>query len=175
MSSTTSPSPMDGGSQAEPQNEDQDAFSRYSNDILQMKALLHFTEDESADDDLDTVAKINNALRGVGLSGLTSNRDNVPKRRKGNSAVPIIDQQGSNRKTRLSWELHPSLVMYDMMEELEALESSHYIASDQGDDLKANGDEEHRLVFGQVQALFHVASVLVEEDGDEEAEKTAET
>ena len=122
---------MDGGSQAEPQNEDQDAFSRYSNDILRMKALLNISEDESADDDLDTVAKINKALRGAGLSGLLTNRDNVPKRRKGNSTVPIIDQQqGSDRKTRLSWELHPSLFMHDMMEELEALENSHYIASD---------------------------------------------
>ncbi len=141
-----------------------------------MKALLLFSEDESADDDLDTVAKINKALRGVGLSGLMTNRDNVPKRRKGNSTIPIIDQQqGSDRKTRLSWELHPSLLMHDMMEELEALENSHYIASDQGDGLKANGDEEHRLGLGQVQALFDVASVLVEEDEEAEAEKTAET
>ena len=69
MSSTTSPSPMDGGSQAEPQNEDQDAFSRYSNDVHRMKALLNFSEDESVDD-LDA---INDALRGVGLSGLTRN------------------------------------------------------------------------------------------------------
>ena len=43
--------------------------------------------------------------------------------------------------------------------------------------LKANGDEDHLLGLGQVQALFDVASVLVEEDEDEEvaAEKTAET
>lgn len=51
-----------------------------------------------------------------------------------------------------------------------ALENSHYIASDQGDGLKANGDEEHRLGLAQVQALlFDVATVVVEED--EEAEK----
>ena len=65
--------------------------------------------------------------------------------------------------------------MHDMMEELEALENSHYIASDQGEGLKANGDEDHLHGLGQVQALFDVASVLVEEDEDEEAEKTAET
>ena len=127
---------------------------------------------------IQSPSQINKALRGAGLSGLLTNRDNVPKRRKGNSTVPIIDQQqGSDRKTRLSWELHPSLFMHDMMEELEALENSHYIASDQGGDgLKANGDEDHLLGLGQVQALFDVASVLVEEDEDEEAEKkTAET
>jgi hypothetical protein len=63
--------------------------------------------------------------------------------------------------------------MHDMMEEFEALENSHYTASDQGEGLKANGNEEHRL--GQVQALFDVATVLVEKDEDEEAEKAAET
>ena len=134
----------DGASHAEPQGEDQDAFSRYSNDVLRMKALLNFSEDENESDcddfDLDALAKINDTLRGVGLTGLTSNHNhtrtstNSPKRRKGNStlAMPIDDQQRSERKTRLSWELHPCLLMHDMMEELEALENSHYIASDQG-------------------------------------------
>jgi hypothetical protein len=56
----------DGTSQKEPKDEDQDAFSRYSNDVHRMKALLNFSEDESVDD-LDA---INDALRGVGLSGL---------------------------------------------------------------------------------------------------------
>ena len=85
----------DGASQTEPQaqdeDQDQDAFSRYSNDVLRMKALLNISEDESADDDLDALAKINETLRGVGLTGLTgtSNRTNTncPKRRKGNSAI----------------------------------------------------------------------------------------
>jgi hypothetical protein len=57
----------DGASQTEPQaqDEDQDAFSRYSNDVLRMKALLNISEDESADDDLDldALAKINETLR----------------------------------------------------------------------------------------------------------------
>ena len=141
----------DGASQAEPQGEDQDAFSRYSNDVLRMKALLNFSEAEDESDcddlDLDALAKINDTLRGVGLTGLTSNHNhtrtstNSPKRRKGNStlAMPIDDQhqQRRERKTRLSWELHPCLLMHDMMEELEALENSHYIASDQGEGLKA--------------------------------------
>ena len=175
----------DGASQTEPQaqGEDQDAFSRYSNDVVRMKALLNFSEDESADDDLDALAKINETLRGVGLTGLTgtSNRAsmNAPKRRKGNSAIamPIDQQQGSERKTRLSWELHPSLVMYDMMEELLALENSHYIASDQGEGLEAMsmlfGGEDPAGEDGppqlrQDQALVGVATI---EDEDEEDDK----
>ena len=44
----------DGASQTEPQDEDQDAFSRYySNDVLRMKALLNISEDASADADDD--------------------------------------------------------------------------------------------------------------------------
>jgi hypothetical protein len=171
----------DGASQAEPQGQDQDAFSRYSNDVLRMKALLllNVSEDESADDDLylGTLAKINETLRGVGLTGLTGNHTRSVKRRKGNSAVPVIDQQRSERKTRLSWELHPSLVMYDMMEELEALENSHYIASDQGEGLEAMS-----MLFGgqdpagedgppqlrQDQPLNGVATI---QDEDEEDDK----
>ena len=174
----------DGASQTEPQaqDEDQDAFSRYSNDVLRMKALLNISEDESADDDLDALAKINETLRGVGLTGLTgtSNRTNTncPKRRKGNSAIamPIDQQQGSKRKTRLSWELHPCLLLHDMMEELLALENNHYIASDQGEGLEAMS-----MLFGgedpagdgspqlrQDQALNVVATI---EDEDEKDDK----
>ena len=153
----------DGASQTEPKDEDQDAFSRYSNDVLRMNALLNFSEDESADDlDLDAIAKINDTLRGVGLSGLTMNHTNAPKRRKGNSAVAMpIDQERSERKTRLSWELHPHLLMYDMMEELEALENSHYIASDQGEDIEAMlfGGEDGAPGVRQIQALFGVAAI----------------
>lgn len=173
----------DGASQTEPQDEDQDAFSRYSNDVLRMKELLLFPE-ESADDDLDAVAKINEAFRGVGLSGplINTSRNRgatPPKRRKANSTKPVAvgGQQGSARKTRLSWELHPSLLLHDMMEELEALENSHYIASEQGEDLEAMS-----MLFGgqdpagedgppqlrQDQAVNGVATI---EDEDEEDDK----
>ncbi|KAK1741255.1 hypothetical protein QTG54_007733 [Skeletonema marinoi] len=65
----------------------QDAFSRYSNDLLRMKAILLFTEDEDqdqADEDLDSLATINRALSSVGLSNLHLNQGNadVSKRRK---------------------------------------------------------------------------------------------
>ena len=49
----------------------QDAFSRYSNDLLRMKAILLFTEDEDqADEDLDSLATINRALSSVSTHAL---------------------------------------------------------------------------------------------------------
>lgn len=105
-----------------PQDQD-DAFSRYSNDFLRMKSLLLLSEDldqeedDDDDDDLDALATINQARRSVGLSNLVHlNRD---KRRRGNDSRRI--QQGRNeRKTRLSWELHPDLILHDFILELEA-------------------------------------------------------
>ena len=123
-----------------PLQEDQDAFARYSNDVFRMKELLLFPE-ESADDDLDAVAKINEAFRDVGLSGplINASRNRgatPPKRRKGNSTKPVaIEQQGSVRKTRLSYEIHPDLLMHDAMREIEAVENSHYIEEEGGPSL----------------------------------------
>jgi hypothetical protein len=108
-----------------------DAFSRYSNNILRMKSLLLLSEqedDDDDDDDLDALATINQALRSVGLSDLAHlNRD---KRRRGNDSRRI--QQGNERKTRLSWELHPDLILHDFILELEALDNgTHRIVDDE--------------------------------------------
>ena len=106
-----------------------------------MKELLLFPE-ESADDDLDAVAKINEAFRDVGLSGplMNTSRNHgatPPKRRKADSTKPVaVDQhQGSIRKTRLSYEIHPNLLMHDAMREIEAVENSHYIEEEGGHSL----------------------------------------
>ena len=67
--------------------------------------------------------------------------------------------------------------MHDMMEELEALENNHYIASDQGEGLEAMsmlfGGEDRAGEDGppqlrQDQALVGVATI---EDEDEEDDK----
>jgi hypothetical protein len=117
-----------------PQDQD-DAFSRYSNDFLRMKSLLLLSEDLEDDDDdvddLDALATINQARRSVGLSNLVHlNRD---KRRRGNDSRRI--QQGANeRKTRLSWEVHPDLILHDFILELEALDiGAHRIFDDEED------------------------------------------
>jgi hypothetical protein len=49
------------------------------------------------------------------------NMADASKCRRGNHSRPI--QQGNVRKTRLSWELHPSLIFHDFMLELEALDN----------------------------------------------------
>jgi len=99
-----------------------------------MKSLLlldHEDNDDDDDDDLDALATINQARRSVGLSDLAHlNRD---KRRRGNDSRCI--QQGRNeRKTRLSWEVHPDLILHDFILELEALDNgAHRIFDDEED------------------------------------------
>jgi hypothetical protein len=120
------------------QHAQDDAFSRYSNDFLRMKSLLLLSEDledgDDDNDDLDALATINQARRSVGLSNLT--HLNQDKRRRGNDSRRI-QQGGNERKTRLSWELHPDLILHDFILELEALDSgTHRIFDDEEDALK---------------------------------------
>jgi hypothetical protein len=117
-----------------------DAFSRYSNDLLRFKSLLLLSKDQEEnddddDDDLDALATINRALsRMVSMSNLdrlnqgNGNVADASKRRRGNNSRPI--QQGNVRKTRLSWELHPCLIFHDFMLELEALDNGTQHVSD---------------------------------------------
>ena len=163
--------------ETQPLQQNQDAFARYSNDVFRMKELLLFPE-ESADDDLDAVSKINEAFRDVGLSGplMNTSRNHgatPPKRRKANSIKPVaVDQhQGSVRKTRLSYEIHPNLLMHDAMREIEAVENSHYI------------EEEGAPSLSDIESLFRPnanvrdqasVAVTVEDDDDEEEEEEEE-
>ena len=105
-----------------------------------MKAILLCDEDEDdagdqADDDLDSIATINRALSSVGLRNLHLNQGNgnedVSKRRRGNHSRPL--QQSNQRKTRLSWEAHPSLLLHEMMSELDDLDHDHYISNEDED------------------------------------------
>ena len=124
-----------------------DSFSRYSNDLLRIKAILLFDEDEDdardkEDDDLDSLATINRALSSVGLRNLHlgqgqgqvhGNEDeHVSKRRRGNHSRPL--QQSSQRKTRLSWEAHPSLLLHEMLSELDDLDHDHCVSDEDEDD-----------------------------------------
>ena len=119
----------------------QDAFSRYSNDLLRMKAILLFSEDEDADggdDDLDSLAVINRALSSMGISNIDLNQGqgqgnaDDSKRRRGNHSRPI--QQGNQRKTRLTWELHPSLLLHDVILALEAEDHEHSVSDEEEDE-----------------------------------------
>ena len=115
-----------------------DAFSRYSSDFVRMKSiLLNVDEDDGSehDDDLDALARINRALSSAGLSNVVNlNRD---KRRRGNNSASI--RQGPERKTRLTWELHPDLLLHDLIEEFEALDNGSMIV---GDETESSASEE---------------------------------
>ena len=129
-------------SQPQPNHQQDDAFSRYSNNFIRMKSLLLLSgeeEDDDEDDDLDALASINRALSSVGLSSLAHlNRD---KRRRGNNSACI--KQGHERKTRLSWELHPDLLLHDLIEELEALDDgTHRILDNEEDEGEGSSKKE---------------------------------
>ena len=100
-----------------------DAFSYYSSDLIRLKTLLLSDDDSSNDDDddLSAMTAVNNALRSAGLNTLSGNNNQVnddasSKRRRGNNSLPIEQQQQQQqqRKTRLSWEVHPSLLLHEL-------------------------------------------------------------
>ena len=79
-----------------------DAFSKYSNTLVRMQQLLLLDDEnmkEFEDDDLSILANLNDALRSAGISVEPA------KRRK------IVHE----RKTRLSWEVHPSLLLDNLI------------------------------------------------------------
>jgi len=115
-----------------------DAFSRYSNDFLRMKAILLLSEDQDLDataedygDDLDALAAINRALSSLGMTNIININLGNNGSRRGNNSRHIHD--GNVRKTRLSWELHPIL-----LDALDDDNDAHLIAGDDEDE----GDDE---------------------------------
>eukprot|EP00984_Skeletonema_dohrnii_P000587 scaffold189_cov124-Skeletonema_dohrnii-CCMP3373.AAC.8 len=123
--------------QEQEQEPEPDAFSRYSSNLYRMKALLLCSEDDEGDDDLEAVGKINGILRSAGLNDLldtnrhgnANDEDDSSKRRRGNDSQPI--QQGHSRKTRISFELHPHLLLHDLFAELDMAESAQAISDDE--------------------------------------------
>jgi len=101
-----------------------DAFQYYSSDLLRLKTLL-LSHDDDDDDELNALAAVNGALRSAGLSDIAadhhvSNREDASKRRRGNGSQSIKQKEsGTPRKTRLSWELHPSLLLHDIYYQVE--------------------------------------------------------
>jgi len=95
MKSPSSPAP------AEQQAKKFDAFAFYSNDFQRMKALLGKEEDSQ-----EALAAVNDSIHGT-----NDGRRNV--RRRGTGTRPI--QEGVTRKTRISFEVHPSLIFDDLL------------------------------------------------------------
>ena len=117
-----------------------DAFLYYSSDLIRLKTLLFSSEEEDDDDELSAVAAVNDALRSAGLTALMSNPVNKNKdassckRQRGNNSRPIKQQDSGHakRKTRLSWELHPNLLLHELYD-LPG-EDVQIIPNDKGDD-----------------------------------------
>ncbi len=113
-----------------------------------MKEILLLSNDDenrgegNEEDDLDDLVTINRTFRSVGLSNQIhyqqpqqqgqDNAEPASRRRRGNNSNSI--PQGNIRKTRLSMEAHPSLVLYDLIEELDALDRGVQHVSDDEDE-----------------------------------------
>lgn len=103
-----------------------DAFAKYSSNLIRMKELLLLGDNNEHDEEgsLDYLASLNDALRYASKSDQVdrNNHGNVSilKRRKGNNSRRITQaQQGQGfleRKTRISYELHPSLLLHDLID-----------------------------------------------------------
>ena len=98
MPTKKSPSPP---APAEQKAKKFDAFAFYSNDFRRMKALLGKEEDSQ-----EALAAVNDSIHGT-----NDGRRNV--RRRGTGTRPI--QEGVVRKTRISFEVHPSLIFDDLL------------------------------------------------------------
>ena len=94
-----------------------DAFSFYSNKFNLMKTLL------MKDDDND-IQVLQSAQSHVGMTL----QGPATKRRKGSNTQPvrIQDQDGGVRKTRISFEAHPSLILDDdILRMCDQMNSAH--------------------------------------------------
>jgi hypothetical protein len=125
-----------------------DAFAKYSSNLIRMKELLLLRDNNEHDEEdaLDYLASLNDALRYAGKSRSDQvDRNNhgdvsTSKRRKGNNSRCITQaQQGQGfleRKPRISYELHPSLLLHDLIG-LDPDVSAHI-----SDDEKEDEDDE---------------------------------
>jgi hypothetical protein len=102
-----------------------------------MKELLLLGDDSNEDDDedLDYLAPLNYALRHASVSGQVDGRNNnggdASKRRRGNDSRPI-PQHDLERKTRLSFELRPSLLLHNLI--YQDVDVSGHISDDEDED-----------------------------------------
>ena len=109
-----------------------DAFTKYSNNLIRMKTLLllDLDDDDDDSDSLDYLGSLNEALRYIRVSDhATRNPGDAMKRRRGNDSQPICSGT-LERKTRLSFELHPDLLLHDLID----LNNSVTIPDDDDDD-----------------------------------------
>ena len=101
-----------------------DTFSYYSNK-LNLTRALHFEEhDEQV----------------IQSTSIMTSQGPVAKRRKGSSAHPVLVQDGGIRQTRISFEAHPSLLIYDDI--ISMIERMYCDCADISDDEEEESSEE---------------------------------
>lgn len=113
-----------------------DAFSKYSNDITRLRTLSHHSTD-------DNESFIQSFVTKHYVS------PNLRMKLSADAAAPIIHNgsastEGQVRKTRISYELHPSLILDDMLEDLwtTAAVGESGASTQEVDDEDVNDDRE---------------------------------
>jgi hypothetical protein len=119
-----------------------DAFSYYSNKLNLMKTLLM-----KDDDDIQVLP----------IAGITSQGPLATKRRKGSNAQPVPIQDGGVRQKRLSFEAHPSLIIYDdiirMLEQMDCAKISDDAEEEEEEELNdevSDDDEDEEKIKSSV-------------------------
>lgn len=113
-----------------------DAFSHYSNDFVRMKHLLLKDGDETFD-----MTALHEAVHGLGTAAnivandqqdLNDGTSPTKRRRMNHASRPIKVEE---RKTRVSFEVHPSLMMYNLLfpEEASTLTNATLVEEDGGE------------------------------------------
>lgn len=104
-----------------------DAFQHYSNDLVRMKKILLKADDSkfgmanllavlNADATVHVIEDLDNTDQKQATNSVgAKNQGSITKRRRANDLRPI--KQGVERKTRLSFECHPYLIMHDVFED----------------------------------------------------------
>ena len=110
-----------------------DTFSYYSNKLNLTKALRFQEYDEQV----------------IQSTSIITSQGPVTKRRKGSNAHPIQIKDGGIRQTRISYEAHPSLLIYDdILSMLERMDCADISDDDDDDDDDEESSEEKEISDG---------------------------
>ncbi len=109
-----------------------DTFAKYSSDLVRLKTLMLLGDEEEDEDNLDYLGSLNSILRQASIKDRAARARNgdadASKRRKGNNLYPVTQQ--FERKTRISFELDPSLILHDLFD----FDDSKLIPDDEGEE-----------------------------------------
>ena len=132
-----------------------DAFSKYSNDTTRIRTLLLKNDDEEFDVQAFATKHYVSTTTQMNLLSKTT-----PTTVNASSVSDSNDQEvGVPRKTRISFELHPSLIMDDMLEDLWATVGGEGTSAEEVDD--EDVDMENDLLSSLLQSFREVSADLL--------------